>query len=189
MVPDGTTMDEEGMLWVCHWGGGFCGTVRSSGRPSAGPGGDPRIPVLVLLLWRPGYADAFHHLRSGQLPGGSPKPGRYLRCTCPIAGWKAGSTGGKAFPGKNPYKKERLRTLLFRENKSRYATLSSGGNTAPSDTHIGETSIAASSQNFQRHRKSGSRTWTAILLFSTQKRSARGRSLYSGFDHSPTIRA
>ena len=25
MVPDGMTMDEEGMLWVCHWGGGFVG--------------------------------------------------------------------------------------------------------------------------------------------------------------------
>ena len=34
-------------------------------------------------------------------------------------------------------------------NQNRYATLSSGGNTAPSDTHIGKTSIAASSQNFQ----------------------------------------
>ena len=25
MVPDGMTMDEEGMLWVAHWGGGFVG--------------------------------------------------------------------------------------------------------------------------------------------------------------------
>jgi len=29
-VPDGMTMDEEGMLWVAHWGGGFVGRYNPS---------------------------------------------------------------------------------------------------------------------------------------------------------------